>query len=164
MRKRWKPRVNRSLDDNARPLLGFLYGQFISHAESVIRHPRLRDKLHEMRIDGKPLRYMMEIFHPIYGRAFRKCFDDVKHLLELLGKIHDCDVTIPILQKHLREIRLFNPALIKREERVSTKGIRELIRIQREQRKNLYEDMGRVIRTWRKENFREKLLRAMKLP
>ena len=162
MTEKWKPKLNKSLSENAASLLSFLYDQLMSHAVLLIGHPRMIDRLHTMRIDGKPLRYMMEIFDPIFGQQYRKCFEAVKYLLELLGKTHDCDVTKPILQSHLREVRLFNKSSSAVREKLSTRGIRELIRQQQEQREALFTEMCRILQRWKRENFRGKLLRSMR--
>ncbi len=51
--------------------------------------------LHDMRIAAKRLRYCLEIatesFGPYAGTAVKR----IKELQDLLGEIHDCDVTLP---------------------------------------------------------------------
>ena len=151
----------RNFYDNARVIIPLMYGRFMSHAETVIGHPRLAAELHRMRIDGKPLRYFMELLEEKFGKPFRHCFAKVKDLIELMGKIHDCDVLIPILQNHLQEMRFFNKGLINKKERISTRGIRELILRQRKGRPILFQEMCITLRTWQAENFSEQLVHSM---
>lgn len=49
---------------------------------------------HALRIALKRLRYTLEIFRPLYPDRLRPAIDGLKHLQELLGQIHDCDVWI----------------------------------------------------------------------
>ena len=52
---------------------------------------------HELRIATKKLRYTLEVFRPLYPDRFRPAIRSLKHLQELLGQIHDCDVWIRFL-------------------------------------------------------------------
>ena len=163
MRHKWTIEPKQSLYENARALIPLMYDQFMSHAETVIYHPRLAGELHRMRIDGKPLRYLMELFEDRLGKSFKYCFAETKNMVELMGKIHDCDVVIPMLQNHLQEMRFFNKGLINKKESVSTRGIRELIRQQRTQRTLMFQRMCIELKTWQVENFREHLVNSMLL-
>jgi CHAD domain-containing protein len=51
--------------------------------------------LHDLRIAAKRLRYALELFAPAFGPYAATGAKKAKHLQDLLGEIHDCDVTIP---------------------------------------------------------------------
>ena len=51
--------------------------------------------LHDMRIAAKRLRYLLEVFHPLFGPYATKAIKVVKELQGLLGDIHDCDEGLP---------------------------------------------------------------------
>lgn len=51
--------------------------------------------LHDMRIAAKRLRYILEISEESFGPYAATASKRVKELQDLLGEIHDCDVTLP---------------------------------------------------------------------
>jgi CHAD domain-containing protein len=127
----------------------------------VIYHPRTKDKLHRMRIAGKPLRYIMEIGEGAFGQEFKSCLDEYKNTIELLGDIHDGDVIIPELSQHLKEVRNFNKTLSTRKEHLTTKGIRDMISHFRKKRNEDFIKFREQIEKWENEDFRSRLLRSM---
>lgn len=54
-------------------------------------------ELHTMRKTTKKLRYILEI-EP--NQSYQHLIDNMKLLQKVLGKIHDCDITIDFLRKH----------------------------------------------------------------
>jgi hypothetical protein len=59
------------------------------------RDPAAVATLHDMRIAAKRLRYVLELFAPSFGPYAAEAAKKVKKLQDLLGEIHDCDVTRP---------------------------------------------------------------------
>ena len=161
MPKGWQIKPNKSLRENAKNLLPVMFDEFINHAARVYQHPRLKRELHMMRIAGKPMRYALEVFEIGFGKAFKKCFEEVKHLIELMGMVHDRDVTIPLLESQMREIRMFNRSLTGQSGKISTKGIRQFIQHQKRERNRLYLETCAMLKKWKKENFRTRLVSAM---
>jgi CHAD domain-containing protein len=157
-----KVKSNRSLYENATAFIPSMYDEMMSHRERVIGHPRLKNELHRMRVAGKPLRYAMEIFETTIGKAFASCFDETKDLIELLGEVHDCDVTKLLLQNYLHELRLYNGSCDTKDKKLSLRGIRELINRQKAQRARSFAEMCSLLNKWKKQNFRNKLINAMK--
>jgi CHAD domain-containing protein len=59
------------------------------------RDPAAVHTLHDMRIAAKRLRYVLELFAPSFGEYAADAAKQAKKLQDLLGEIHDCDVTRP---------------------------------------------------------------------
>lgn len=76
--------------------------------DDVIRYPENVDELHEMRIAVKHLRYCLEIFEPVL-EGLGKYIKTAKHLQEMLGDIHDCDVWLNFIPGFItdEEARVF---------------------------------------------------------
>lgn len=59
------------------------------------RDPAAMHALHDMRIAAKRLRYVLELFAPAFGPYATEAAKQTKKLQDLIGEIHDCDVTRP---------------------------------------------------------------------
>ena len=57
--------------------------------------PDETETLHDMRIAAKRLRYILEVAEPCFGPYAEKARRRAKELQDLLGEIHDSDVTRP---------------------------------------------------------------------
>lgn len=68
--------------------------------------------LHELRISTKKLRYTLELFGSCSPDNFAPFIAQLKKLQELLGEIHDCDVTIQLLNEKLPMIIDTDPNLL----------------------------------------------------
>ncbi len=161
MAQRWKIKTKKSFRENAYITLPAMYDRMMSYAEKVIDHPNLKEELHRMRIAGKPLRYAMEIYETIFGETFRKKLEEVKHVLELMGDIHDCDVNIPVLRDYLREIVLFNKSVPDRKQTLPTRLLRSMIADMRSERIAKFNELCPVLRSWNERNYREELIASM---
>jgi hypothetical protein len=62
-------------------------------------------ELHDMRIAAKRLRYLLELTHEVFGPYAATAAKRAKELQDLLGEIHDCDVTLPRVQEVLADLR-----------------------------------------------------------
>ncbi len=60
---------------------------------------------HDMRIAAKRLRYVLEITEICFGRPAVSARRRARELQGLLGDMHDCDVTIPVVQAQLDDLR-----------------------------------------------------------
>jgi len=68
--------------------------------------PMQVEALHDMRIAAKRLRYVLEVTaEPCFGPYARVAAKKVKELQDLLGEIHDCDVTGPRVLELIEELR-----------------------------------------------------------
>jgi len=61
---------------------------------------------HAMRIATKKLRYTLEICNPVYDRQLATIIKAIKRAQSLLGDIHDCDVWVTDIDRHMEQERL----------------------------------------------------------
>ena len=161
MSKRYFIKPAKDLRENARLLVPVLLETFLSQKARVVGHPRLKRKLHRMRLDGKTLRYAMEVFEPACQKEFAEALEELKRLLECMGRIHDCDIHIPRLQSFLRELRPFNHAAPKSLDKIPTFAIRQLMADQRALRHTLFMEVGRILEKWESDDVRTSLLKSI---
>jgi CHAD domain-containing protein len=72
--------------------------------------PRNVEALHDMRIAAKRLRYVLELTTPVFGEPVAVAAKRAKKLQDLLGEIHDCDESIPRVERHIARLRLDDAA------------------------------------------------------
>lgn len=78
----------------------------LKRCEQYVHQPTAVTELHTMRIEAKRLRYVMEIFSPLYGGKLKPFIQTVQSMQESLGAMHDCDVWIETLPLFLERERL----------------------------------------------------------
>ena len=161
MSKHWRIKPGRNLRENARVLVPAMMNVFLSRRDTVIHHPRLKLVLHRMRLDGKELRYAMETFEPTFGPGFSRALDEVKTLLDVMGQIHDCDINIPRLQGHLKEIRLYNNRRDSAGDKIPTSALTKLIRSLLSRRRELFAEMTVILERWDRDKFGEMIVYSM---
>ncbi len=152
---------NKPLIDNLRILIPSMFDFFMRRKLRVIGHPRLKTDLHEMRKDGKPVRYIMELALPAFKPDFKKCYEELKNTVEMLGEIHDADVTLNELMTHLKELRMFNKTVTDIAEKFQTQGLKNYIIELKHKRENMFNDFSGKIVQWDKTRFRSRLLASM---
>src|SRR6185503_14499079 len=62
------------------------------------------DKIHELRILAKRLRYAVELFRSCWDRDLSETAGEIATLQTSLGELHDCDVWIEYLGRRLKRI------------------------------------------------------------
>lgn len=91
-------------DENARRIVAVRLDELCALAPKALDERRA-DKLHDMRIAAKRLRYVLEISRPALGSGAAAGAKTAKGLQDLLGDIHDCDEMLPRLDEHVRRLR-----------------------------------------------------------
>jgi CHAD domain len=100
------------LRDNMRRIIGTRAAEVRAFSPAVL-DPRNVGALHDMRIAAKRLRYVLELTAPVFGAPAEAAAKRAKKLQDLLGEIHDCDVTIPRVERHIERLRLEDAATLR---------------------------------------------------
>jgi hypothetical protein len=153
-----------TIREEAQRLIPGLLEDFISRAVRVAGYPSRVAEVHEMRLAGKPLRYMMEFCTPYFGPEFSSSLEEVKRLVTLLGRIHDCDVHLPRARTELAVVRRFNRSAAQRRDRVPTASLADYVRRERELRATLYHEACGILERWRSEAFAARVRRSLVYP
>jgi hypothetical protein len=149
------------LRENARRIIDTRAAEVRSFAPGVL-DPRNVEDLHDMRIAAKRLRYVLELTTPVFGAPAEDAAKRAKKLQDLLGEIHDCDVTIPRVEQHIERLRLEDAAALREAagghvsdldpkaardapNRLLYRGLESLVVYLRARRDVLY---GRFVREW----------------
>jgi hypothetical protein len=69
------------------------------------RDPAAVHTLHDLRIAAKRLRYVLELFAGQFGPYAAQAAKQTKKLQNLLGELHDCDMTRPRIAALAEELR-----------------------------------------------------------
>jgi CHAD domain-containing protein len=93
-------RPERPVRGNARRILRTRLDELYAF-DRAVADPDATEELHDMRIAAKRLRYLCEVFAPVFDGALDGFVDDLRDLQELLGDIHDCDVQLPLAEREL---------------------------------------------------------------
>ena len=153
-------RPNRSLRYNAGVIIPELFDRMAAFRTEVFSHPENTEFLHDMRIAGRPLRYIMESFQPAFGRDFRSCILEVKKFLDLAGQVHDCDVMIGLMEQAMPGRA--KPSVGSLPGSDSTEEIlAKLIQNETSLRNKKFTKLGQTMDEWDRKAFREKLSGAL---
>src|SRR6478752_5759909 len=60
---------------------------------------------HDMRIAAKRLRYVLEATEFCFSRTGEVARRRARELQGILGELHDCDVMLPCVERHLADLR-----------------------------------------------------------
>ncbi|MGH2550772.1 MAG: CHAD domain-containing protein [Thermomicrobiales bacterium] len=85
---------------NARLILRVRVAEFF-HYEPIVHDVHAGVLLHDMRISAKRLRYTLELFAEVFGKAGLKQIARVKEIQEILGEIHDADVRLDLIEDEM---------------------------------------------------------------
>lgn len=92
------------LGENALRIVATRLEELHSFADAV-RDPDNVKQLHDMRIAAKRVRYLLELMEPALGPAAGRGAKQAKRIQSLLGEIHDCDETLPLVRAHVKRLR-----------------------------------------------------------
>ncbi|MDK2890705.1 MAG: hypothetical protein PWR21_1337 [Methanoculleus sp.] len=115
--------------------------------EPFIAMPDRTGEHHAMRIAVKRLRYTMEVFRDLYDCGIKEPLTPVKHLQDVLGELHDCDVWLGCLPEFLDSEKERQQEYFGHLEffRIVEPGIRYLIDDRNRRRQVLH---ALLVRTW----------------
>src|SRR5213592_1633340 len=93
-----------SLGENAARIVRVRLDEMRSFAPKALKE-RATKRQHDMRIAAKRLRYVLEATEFCFGSSARVARRRARDLQDLLGDLHDCDVMLPRVERHLAELR-----------------------------------------------------------
>jgi CHAD domain-containing protein len=104
--------------------------------------------LHDMRIAAKRLRYVLDLTAVCFGPYARKAAKRAKQLQDVIGEIHDCDMTLPRVTMLQAQIAPDDPA------RAGLDAIEQRLRTRRDAR---FADFLELWQKLSREGFRARL-------
>ena len=91
------------LADNAARIVRVRLDEMRSFAPRALEPGAVRAQ-HDMRIAAKRLRYVLETTEFCFGRPAEAARRRARDLQDVLGELHDCDVMLPRVQRHVAEL------------------------------------------------------------
>jgi CHAD domain-containing protein len=149
------------LRENARRIVDVRAREVHQFSPAVL-DPANVEALHDMRIAAKRLRYVLELTTPVFGEPAAQGAKRAKRLQDLLGEIHDCDESVPRVERHITRLRLEDAATLRESasadaedldaeaareapHRLRYRGLEALVAYLRARREVLY---ARFLREW----------------
>ena len=139
--------------------ISFRLDDFLS-LEKYVHSEDANAKHHEMRINAKKLRYVMEFFAPLYKDRLEKEIETVKAYQDILGEKHDLEVWINYLPKFIDETKSKGHKIL--DAAKFELALQNFLAYIKDQRKDHYR---RFVQLWDenlKQNFFDKLREATK--
>jgi CHAD domain-containing protein len=164
MKKARRPKGVGDFRAHVQRLLPEVLERFLAHAPAVVGHPSRVAALHAMRLDGKPLRYLLEFSAPMFGGALDGDLEEVKRLVTILGRIHDCDVHLPRIRRQTAVVRQYNRLVPSRTQRIAVGALQTFLRTERTLRKTLFHEACGILLRWKSEQFEDGLRRHLRYP
>jgi CHAD domain len=103
---------HRTLSENAARIVRVRLDEMRSFAPKALE-PAATRKQHDMRIAAKRLRYVLEATEFCFGRRAQVARRRARELQEILGELHDCDVMLPRVERHLADLRDADAAAVR---------------------------------------------------
>jgi CHAD domain-containing protein len=93
-----------SLAENAARIVAVRLDEMRSFAPKALEPGGVRQQ-HDMRIAAKRLRYVLETTEFCFGRSGEVARRRARDLQDILGELHDCDVMLPRVERHVGDLR-----------------------------------------------------------
>jgi CHAD domain len=93
-----------SLAENAARIVLVRLDELRSFAPRALEPDQARAQ-HDMRIAAKRLRYILETTEMCFGKPAEVARRQARDLQGVLGDLHDCDVMLPRVERHLARLR-----------------------------------------------------------
>jgi CHAD domain len=104
---------SRPLGENAARIVQVRLDEMVSFAPKAL-DGRVKAQ-HDMRIAAKRLRYVLEVTGFCFGRPADTARRRARDLQDILGEIHDCDVMLPRVRRHLDELQQTDAEVVRRK-------------------------------------------------
>ena len=92
------------LSENAARIVRVRLDEMLSFAPKALERDRVKAQ-HDMRIAAKRLRYVLEVTDFCFGRSAETARRRARDLQDILGEMHDCDVMMPRVRRHSKELQ-----------------------------------------------------------
>jgi CHAD domain len=103
----------RSLAENGARIIQVRLEEMLSFAPNALEG-KVKDQ-HDMRIAAKRLRYVLELTGFCFGRRADTARRRARDLQDILGEIHDCEVMLPRVRNHLKELQMADAKVVRRK-------------------------------------------------
>ena len=100
------------LAENAARIVRVRLGELRSFVPAALE-PEAEVEQHDMRIAAKRLRYILEATEFCFGDAGPRARRKAKELQDVLGELHDCDVMLPRVKRHVDDLRSADAAAVR---------------------------------------------------
>jgi CHAD domain-containing protein len=127
--------------------------------QEASRAARSQSQLHQMRIESKKLRYLMEVFVRCFPKEFHDdLYPRVEELQEILGEINDAFNAAAVFQRMEDDCKLLYP----REWPLWKEGVKVLVRIQRDRREAALARLRRFRDRWKQDGVSNRFRRIVR--
>lgn len=92
------------LGENAARIVKVRLDELVSFTPKALERDRVKAQ-HDMRIAAKRLRYVLEATGFCFGRPADTARRRARDLQDILGEMHDCDVMLPRVRKHIEQLQ-----------------------------------------------------------
>lgn len=93
-----------SLGENAARIVAVRLDEMRSLAPKALKPSGVKQQ-HNMRIAAKRVRYVLEATEFCFGRSGEVARRRARDLQDILGELHDCDVMLPRVERHVVDLR-----------------------------------------------------------
>lgn len=100
------------LVENAARIVRLRLDEMRSFAPAAL-HPECADEQHNLRIAAKRLRYVLETTGFCFGAPADAARRRARDIQDVLGDLHDCDVMLPRVARHVDRLRADDAAAIR---------------------------------------------------